>query len=181
LVAVDAQTGQRLWESPTDFSEFQRVFYLAHAKDTLVAVGSSDRYHVAAFDARSGSRKWQDQFRWVGADDHGGAMQHPTIVGDTVYVEFRAFDLAGGESRPGLPRRGHGCGSQAASRHLFLYRGGYHMQCDIATMQQSQIAPARSGCWLGLIPAAGLILAPETSSGCSCTHAIQSSMAFVPK
>jgi outer membrane protein assembly factor BamB len=181
LVALDAKTGDRLWESPTDFSQFQRVFYLAHAKDTLVAVGSSDRYHVAAFDAGTGTRKWQDQFHWAGADHHGGAMQHPTIVGDTVYVEFRAFDLADGAARKGLQRRGHGCGAQSASKHLFLYRGGYHMQCDIATMRQSQIAPARSGCWLGLIPAAGLILAPETSSGCSCTHAIQSSMAFVPK
>jgi outer membrane protein assembly factor BamB len=181
LVALDAQTGRRVWESPTDFSQFQRVFYLAHAKNTLVAVGSSDRYHVAAFDATTGARKWQDDFKWVGEDHHGGAMQHPTIVGDTVYVEFRAFNLTDGAARTGLPRRGHGCGAQSASKHLFLYRGGYHMQCDIATMRQSQIAPARSGCWLGLIPAAGLILAPETSSGCSCTHAIQSSMAFLPQ
>ena len=181
LVALDAKTGERVWESPTDFSQFQRVFYLAHAKDTLVAVGSSDRYQVAAFDAGTGARKWQDQFRWAGEDHHGGAMQHPTIVGDTVYVEYRAFDLADGAARKGLPRRGHGCGAQSASKHTFLYRGGYHVQCDIATMRQSQIAPARSGCWLGLIPAAGLILAPETSSGCSCTHAIQSSMAFIPK
>jgi hypothetical protein len=32
-----------------------------------------------------------------------------------------------------------------------------------------------------MIPAGGLLLAPETSAGCSCTHAIQSSIGYIPK
>ena len=39
----------------------------------------------------------------------------------------------------------------------------------------------RSGCWLSMIPAGGLLLAPETSAGCSCTHAIQTSIGYIPK
>jgi hypothetical protein len=36
---------------------------------------------------------------------------------------------------------------------------------DIASREQTQMAPARSGCWLGIIPAGGIVIAPETSSG----------------
>ena len=31
------------------------------------------------------------------------------------------------------------------------------------------------------IPGGGLLLAPETSAGCSCGHALQTSIAYVPK
>jgi hypothetical protein len=102
------------------------------------------------------------------------------LVGGFVYTEFQAFALADGKPQPGLPHRGHGCGAQAASLHAMFYRGGYHTMFDIRTREQTEMAPARSGCWLGIIPAGGIVLAPETSSGCSCTHALQTSMAFVP-
>jgi hypothetical protein len=32
-----------------------------------------------------------------------------------------------------------------------------------------------------MLPVGGIVLAPESSSGCSCTHAIQTSMAFIPR
>jgi hypothetical protein len=34
---------------------------------------------------------------------------------------------------------------------------------------------------LGMIPAGGLLLAPEASAGCSCANAIQTSVGYVPK
>lgn len=180
LVAIDEGTGRRLWESPTDLSKFRRVCYLSHDGNTLVAVGSSDKYYVKTFAADTGQLRWSREFAWTGPDDHGRAMQHPTIVGGTVYTEFQAFDLTTGQPRPGLPMRGHGCGAQSASSHAFFYRGGFHTMWNIGDAQQQVLAPARSGCWLSLIPAGGILLAPETSSGCSCTHALQTSMAFLP-
>jgi hypothetical protein len=169
-----------VFQSPVDLSASRRVLYLSHSKGTLVAVGSDDQYHVLAFDAASGATKWHKHFAWK-QDHHGGAISHPTIVGDTIYVEHQAFALADGSARRGLPPRGHGCGAQSASLSNFFYRGGYHTSWDIRTNVQTTLAPARSGCWLGLIPAGGVLLAPETSSGCSCTHALQTSMAFVPR
>ena len=38
----------------------------------------------------------------------------------------------------------------------------------------------RPGCWINVIPAAGLILAPEGSSGCTCSYPLQASMALAP-
>ena len=39
----------------------------------------------------------------------------------------------------------------------------------------------RPGCWINMIPAGGLLLIPEFSSGCTCSHAIQTSLALVPR
>jgi hypothetical protein len=39
----------------------------------------------------------------------------------------------------------------------------------------------RPGCWLNIIPANGLVLVPESSSGCTCAYSIQSSLAFAPR
>jgi len=39
---------------------------------------------------------------------------------------------------------------------------------------------ARPGCWINIIPAGGLVLIPESSSGCTCGYALQSSMAYAP-
>jgi hypothetical protein len=52
---------------------------------------------------------------------------------------------------------------------------------DLATDKRSQFMGIRSGCWLSMIPAGGLLLAPETSAGCSCTHSIQTSIGYIPK
>ena len=38
----------------------------------------------------------------------------------------------------------------------------------------------RPGCLINVIPAAGVIVQVEASSGCTCYHAIQSTVAFVP-
>ena len=39
---------------------------------------------------------------------------------------------------------------------------------------------SRPGCWINIIPAGGLLLIPEASSGCTCDFAVQASMAFLP-
>jgi hypothetical protein len=39
----------------------------------------------------------------------------------------------------------------------------------------------RPGCWINIIPAGGLVLIPESSSGCTCGFPLQTSLAFVPK
>jgi hypothetical protein len=102
------------------------------------------------------------------------------LVGGGLYLERRAFDLrAGRQVRDDLPER-RGCGMMAAARNAFFYRHYYHSMWDLETDQRTEYLGIRGGCWIGMIPSGGLVLAPETSSGCSCTHAIQTSMAFLP-
>lgn len=109
LVALDLSTGKKLWEKPVDFSRVQRMLYLAYGQNALTVVGSSEKdYHVWVFDAPSpkaqdeaapivaGDTKLWEQHYPMARDHHGGAIQHPVIVGDILYSEMRAFDLRSG-------------------------------------------------------------------------------------
>jgi outer membrane protein assembly factor BamB len=196
LVALDLRTGRKLWEQATDFSAAQRMLYLAYGSRTLVVVGSSEKdYHLWAYDAPapspqpettptdvmlSGVKLWEQHHPFA-REDHGGAIQHPLIVGHVLYSERRAFDLRGGKQlRDDLPER-RGCGAMAAAQHSFFYRHHFHGMWDLETDQRTQFLGIRGGCWIGMIPSGGLVLAPETSSGCSCTHSVQTSVAYIPK
>ena len=193
LVALDLGTGKKLWEKPVDFSGAKRMLYLAYGQNTLTVVGSSEKdYHVWAFDAPArtspdeppvvagDTKLWEQHYPMV-RDHHGGALQHPVIVGDTLYSEMRSFDLRTGKQlRTDLPER-RGCGTMTAAMNSFFFRHHFHGMWDLKTDQRTQFEGIRSGCWISMIPSGGLVLAPESSSGCSCTHSIQTSVAYVPR
>jgi outer membrane protein assembly factor BamB len=196
LVAVDLKTGRKLWEQQVDFSKSERMLYLAYGNNTLTAVGgATDGYRIWAYDVpekpattdEPGTRTllgdtkiWEKHYP-AARDHHGGFLQHPLIVDNTLYSERRAFDLrTGTQIRDDLPDR-RGCGTMAASQKSFFYRHHFHGQWDLETNERKQFEGIRGGCWLSLIPSGGLVLAPETSAGCSCTHAIQTSVAYAPR
>ena len=91
-----------------------------------------------------------------------------------------AFDQDGKQIRDDLPER-RGCGTMSASRHSMFFRHYFHGMWNLDTNKRTQFEGIRSGCWLGLIPAGGMLLAPETSAGCSCTHSIQTSVGYLPR
>ena len=152
-------------------------------------------YHTFAFSTRSvpneqpdqpanaigaGSLLWEESHE-AGKNHHSGHLQHPVVIGDTYYSDQRAFSLRDGKLlRTDLPER-RGCGTMSAALNSIFYRHYYHGQWDLQTNQRTQFEGLRSGCWLGMIPAGGLLLAPEASAGCSCENAIQTSVGYVPK
>ncbi len=180
IVALNVHTGEKLWERKKDFSKSSIVLYLSYADGKLIVLDSSDKYHLYAFDAKDGSPLWEQHHNWV-RTHHGGHIQHPVIVGGVVYAEPCAFNLKTGEAvKTDMPARG-GCGTMSASSSCFFYRDGYHGMWDVKAGRRDKWIGIRPGCWLGIIPAGGIVLAPESSSGCSCAFPIQTSIAFVPR
>ena len=179
LVAVDLETGEELWRRALDVGHFDRMTYVLLAGDIAVVSGSSDKFHTLAFNAANGAPIWAKDHAWA-RDHHGGPLQHPVIVGDIVYVESCAYDLRNGDLlRTDIPQ-GRGCGTKTASNHLLAFRHHFHSFWDPDSNEWTEWTGTRGGCWLGLLPAGGMMLGPETSSGCSCTHAIQTSIAWIP-
>jgi outer membrane protein assembly factor BamB len=197
LVALDLESGESRWDRPHDFSKLQYMTYLLYAKGTLVATGTDKDKHYHTFgiaaeeqtrEAKDGSSVhipagsllWEDHHK-EGKGHHSGHLQHPVVIGDTYYSDQWAFDLATGkELRDDLPER-RGCGTMSASNHTMFFRHYSHGMWDLSTNKRSQFEGIRSGCWLSLISAGGMLLAPETSAGCSCTHSIQTSLGFLPR
>ena len=193
LVALDLSTGEPVWRAGVDLSAIQHHLYLCHTEGKLIAVGSKNKkvgqrefvwYDLHAFDASDGSPIWsatQNQ-RQVTNGDHGEQDHHPAVVGGVVYQEPYAYDVETGHRKAGwqFQRGGHGCGTVSASASAFFFRAGNPTLRDLETGVNHKVtAVSRPGCWINMIPAGGLLLIPEASSGCTCDFPIQSSITLI--
>ena len=201
LVALDMQTGRAppfgkgagrlVYKKKIDVSNFEEPVYLNYAKDVLLLsgsklVGDSIRYYFKAFDATSGQTLWNaDHDSGLAKDGgHGEYNRHPTIIADTVYAWPYAYNLKTGEKVAGwkFDRRGHGCGGVSASAQCMFWRGGNPWMYDLGPKggPRRLNTVTRPGCWINIIPAGGLVLIPESSSGCTCGFPLQTSIAYIP-
>jgi outer membrane protein assembly factor BamB len=211
LVALDVATGAVAWERPVDLSILQHIVFLSFADGVLLVTGSRNHenapwYSLHAFKASDGTPLWQQSHSnnssGVGGD-HGEQIHHPVIIGHTVVAEPVAYDLftgdrvnpEGGSGEWVLPGR-RGCGTLSASASCLFYRDSnpaiytFKALSGDASGAGSRLldngeAPLnlvnRTGCWINMIPAGGLVLIPEGSSGCICSYPLQTSMAFAPR
>ncbi len=190
IVALDSATGEKRWEVQPDLSPFTQIIFLSYANEILLASGSRNiegrLWHVLhAFDARTGQLLWtrEGNTGWRIAGGHGEQTRHPAIVGDTIYAEPHAYLLATGEPKPGWrpARDGGGCGTFSASASILFFRDKNPAACDLETNQPVYLnRVSRTGCWINIIPAGGMILVPEASSGCSCPFPLQTSFGYIP-
>ncbi len=182
LVAIDAVTGKIIWEKPYDFTACRYVTYMTYGSGTLLITGTDDKnvFHTFAFNGADGEEMWQHDAP-MKKGHHTGQLAHPTIVGELVYFNKHTYELKTGKVVGVHDFDWHGCGVMSASNHSVFSRYEYHGMLDLKTKKRTEFLGIRSGCWLSLIPSGGLLLAPETSAGCSCGHSIQTSIAYVPK
>jgi outer membrane protein assembly factor BamB len=195
LTALDMRTGSLLWKKPIDLKYIEHTIYLSAVRGRIVINGSFNKLiaakskvhvDVSVFNAEDGSRIWQrTQNNQANADGaHGEQDLHPVIVDNRLYCEPFAYDLQTGEPLPDWKwnaGRRRGCGTISASASTFFFRHSHPTMFDLTGNSYSKITTStRPGCWINMIPAGGLLLIPEGSSGCSCNYAIQSSMAFLP-
>lgn len=182
LRAVDLSSGETKWKKEVDFSAYRFMLYLSAGDGKLVAVGSDENknYHTQVFDQRDGEACW-DQVDKDKKGHHSGHLQHPVIIGNQLIMNRMIRNVHDGALiRDNLLER-RGCGGMAAGANGVAYRAHFHGFWDLESDTRSEFLGIRGGCWLGQIPAGGMLLAPETSAGCSCTHSIQTSIGYVPK
>ncbi len=198
LIALDIEAGHKLWERPVTLP-FQHIMYLNGDDGVLLASGSYNDgnkvyYGLFAFDMATGADLWQTPFRAMDVrcmdfaevgGSHGEQWQHPVINQGAIFARPYAFDLRSGTRKDYiLYRGGHGCGGLTGSAHYLYGRGSNPRMYPIDTAETEGIpltVVSRPGCWLNIIPAGGIIMIPESSSGCTCAYPMQTSIAFIPK
>ena len=180
LVALDALSGELVWEQPIDTEDGTVVFYLIHANDTLVIALSHRKYHLYGFNAVDGAPLWHAEHDWTGAD-HSGHMQHPTVVANTVYLEPCGYDLTDGRLITDKMARHEGCPTYMATEYALIYRGSARRMAmwDVASGRASFWDRLRPGCWLSTMAGGGMVLSPEGGGGCSCGGWLETSLAFI--
>jgi len=190
IVALDEQTGDKLWEiAAGDQGGVSPMLYVCYKDEVLTVARSHGVYNVWAYGAADGKQLW---FKSHGPTHthHGGHRRKTLIVGRTILQEPVAYDLLTGAQKWTVPIR-HKCGSLSASaEYLFgRYQAANHHIFDIGVLDGSRQGSAiekmtsvtRPGCWVNMITSGGLVLAPEASSGCSCAFPIRATMAFAGK
>jgi len=178
IVALDANSGRKLWEKPIDTADGIVIFHMAYGNDALYLLSSGKKYNLYAYDAATGEAKWNISKPWS-SDNHGGHMARPAIVGNTVFVRPDCFDADSGAMLDAkMP--GGGCGTYATSTDAIIFRAGTVTMWSINTQEVTRWHRLRPGCWLSTIPACGLILSPEGGGGCSCGSWMETSIAFAP-
>ena len=198
IVALNLKSGHVLWKKPIDIKKAQWTLYLSVSGGVVLAVSSGrmktsekkdkNHYFLNAFACASGEALWNAAVlpchnRQKG--DHGELNQHPIIIGNIVMGDGFAFDLKKGSLYNGWKwKKGKKCGLPTASRNLIFSRNGSALVTQMADVKTGKSRPlclvARSGCWVNVIPAGGLVLVPEATSGCTCGYAVQASRAFIP-
>ena len=194
VVALDLATGKPLWARDHDLTKcgnWTGSLCLTAKNGVVLLSGVYSAYGAAkgdegerralALSATDGTPLWNEAI---------GNYVRPVLVGERVIGRPKAYDLRSGAvvTKPGpkgmipwsVPRSG-ACGQMSASAGMLFYRDGYTMMRDAGTgATLMAFTGMRPGCLINIIPAGGVIVQVEASSGCTCYHAIQSTVVFVP-
>jgi hypothetical protein len=199
VVALDAVTGENRWQKPLDltgcggdkmgaaYQDGVLLFFgsFSNHDGGLFREGSLKFRRITAVSAENGEVLWSRPLNY---------LRRPVVVGDTIIIEPRACDLRTGKiktrSHPitgeQVPweflRPGHSCSITSAAPNLLSYRSYNFAFYDLVEDRGlAYFGAIRPGCWLSLIHANGLMLAPEASSGCTCSFPLRCSVALTHK
>jgi outer membrane protein assembly factor BamB len=178
LVVLDAATGVERWRRAENVYGTVLAFSAAH--DVLLMSYQPTRFklpseiggRLAAFRASSGERLWDVEANYV---------TRPLINGRTIYTQGASLDLLTGAKQPFLAKRSYGCGQLAGATNLLTFRsatlGYYDLLSPKGVIDYGGVRP---GCWINAIPAGGLVLVPDATSGCQCSYLNQAWIALQP-
>jgi hypothetical protein len=145
--------------------------------------GNENLRRAMALSAKDGAPLWNEPI---------GNFVRLVVSKDRVIGRPKALMLQTGKPamKPGPKGKGQvpwsiqvlgACGQMSASASMLFYRYGNTMMVNADTGSPVMaFVGMRPGCLINIIPAGGVIVQPEASSGCACPHAVQSTIAFVP-
>ncbi len=190
LRAIDLKTGKDLWTERTDIV----ATWLSYSKERDVMV-VSNKEKIATFRGETGEslwRKYSDGKGFKGhpenywdkvilwkdriIDQRGPGLAYDLETGDDI---LRKNTLTGEDDPWSFTKSGHHCNYAIASEHLMTFRAGDAAFCDLETGATAQFEGFRSGCRNSLIPANGILNAPNFAHGCVCSYSLFTSLALM--
>ena len=193
LLALDIKTGKKIWENTEKIFGTWMSYSAEH--DLLFEAGSHARDR-AKDEARRGLVAYRGdtgEVVWAIDSAYGGPI---LLHGDQIITQVEggpgfALDIRTGKrvQRPHplslRPRdwtwdRNYGCNTAIASRHLMTFRSAAAGYIDLTDYSGTgNFGGFRSGCTSNLIPAGGVLSAPDYTRTCTCAYQNQSSLGLV--
>jgi len=179
LLALDAQTGQKLWTA--NKGSFATLMVYSSDHNVLLAayqaVHQASRHsergdRLAAFRADDGEPLWDVAAEYV---------DRPVLRDHTIYAPPGAWDLLTGKPLAFKFERSYGCGIVVGSQRLLVYRSATLGYLDLEGAKRTEnYGGIRPGCWIAGIPAGGLVLMQDAASWCTCSYLNQATLALQP-
>lgn len=190
-------TGEALWQKPGIRSPHKSLLL----KDDVLVTYPNPIEHeilagdagVAVYSALNGELLWERQeLAGVSGGGRGAVIRHTFVIGDTLFLPW-AYDLhtgqekllhtnpLTGEQEPFKIDGQNFCGTVAAGQHLLAYRSASIGFQEVSRDSGSFWLPElRASCWISVLPAGGLVLAPEGYATCICPYNYKTSVALMP-
>jgi len=207
LLALDAADGRVLWTHGEDV--FGSMLAVSEPYD-VVLMGSDVKERgtlfadypqgLAVFRGHDGTKLWEKEVL---------CKQRPMIVDRTIIAEGfnldsadrnnalhrhypSAWDLLTGETRmrtnpvtgrkePWIYGRSTKCSYVSSCADMVFFRNAMTAYYDLERDEgQSSLGAFRPSCFINLLPVGGILVAPNTVSGCQCNTLMRTSLAFGP-
>ena len=178
LLALYTHNGDVRWRNAEDIygtvaaiSEVHHSVMMSY-QPTSFRLASEVGGRISVFDLSNGKLKWETEAKYG---------SRPLINHDTIYAQGGAWDVMTGAERQFNFKRSYGCGILAGSREMMVFRSATLGYFDLARNEETEnYGGIRPGCWINVIPAGGLVFAPDGSAGCKCSYLNQSWIALEP-
>jgi outer membrane protein assembly factor BamB len=185
LRALDVTTGRTVWENS---GAYGTMLMVAETHDVLLMCYQSTRFRLPSetggrmtvLRASTGKTLWDIKAKYA---------SRPLINGQTIYAQPGAWDLLTGKPRttdskasvPWTFQRSYGCGIISAAENMLLFRSATLGYRDLlADRPTANFGGVRPGCWINVIPAGGLVLMPDATTGCKCSYLNTATVALEP-
>lgn len=193
--AIGLGDGRELWRvqadapvaalpKPRDFTPALPP-QVSYSRGSDVLVFTRNAATAAAYRGATGQLLWSKELpcKWP---EKAFTSYHPPIVLDNRLMTHGRdlIDLETGERcEMDLPKSvkdsPRGCGRALGCPHLILIRDAHASYYDLETGVHTYLRGIRSGCTNSLLPAGGVLSAPNFSRHCNCNYPISTSLAFV--
>lgn len=181
LLCLDARSGKEIWS--TDENVFGTFLSYSREHGMLIQAGSAYRDRakdevdtgLVAYDGRTGQVLWEDRKL-----KYGGPLliHHDRLI--TNGGGGFEIDLKTGKTTGWKYSRMYGCNTAVGSEHLLTFRSGAAGFCDLLSDSGTgNLGGFRSSCTSNLIPADGVLNAPDYTRTCSCAYQLQTSLALI--
>lgn len=173
----DRGVGKPSWRGVFMDNPFKPVIVFNNAHGIVLAI--LVRHQFFAFDAAEGKPRWQHAVQTGLADLV--TFEPPVVTRDFVICDDGAvLDVRTGQPA-GLQQvggRGTGCGRFVGSDALLTFRSALACVLDLKAQKRIYLGSTRSGCTNSMVPAAGLLNAPNFAHGCVCNYPFLASFAL---
>ena len=189
LRALDAETGEEIWSHDTPMV----ITWLAfkEGQDILVA---SNHEKLQAHRGETGEVMWEKtakskgflghpESRWDRLilwkdriiDQRGPGVQYFLETGEPIQMPH---PLTGQPVDWEFTAHGHHCNYAVANEHLMTFRADSAGFTNMKNVSTGRFKGFRTGCRNSLIPAGGILNAPNFGHGCSCAYSLFTSLAL---